>query len=412
MPVFSGYFLALVILIWDLFLRLAPKDTSENDIKVKFQGRLSGVSRSLFLFAFFCGISCAMVYIGSLNEGRDLWRGYVHFLSKTIVLWFVYLTFYWRMASNPKIRIFFSFSFAMFSLIHVSYCILQRSYGFDWVHGFSTLLPENRLSHGFYRVSGFMSHPLTLGYCQALASVAAIGMALRVAIRREKIAWFIGGGASVVVVLVSGSRGPQLATIAGLLVLLPLSIIHIYWKRAFALLVIVLILATNLGFFTRFQELFTANLGGDMRATHWAVFWALFRDNFAFGIGPGGRDAAISAYYFSLGASDNIKIAHNAFLQVAAEYGALGLIGLGLLIRAWLNLALQTVVIRRVVLSVLMVTLLGALTQNNLQDSEFLLSLTVWLMLLVTIEVESGESSTASRAKTKDSFPRQSLEAT
>lgn len=404
--------MALVMLIWSLFLRLAPIDPAENDIKRKFQVRLNGVSRSLLLFAFFCGISCSMVYIGSLNEGRDLWRGYVHFLSKTIVLWFVYLTFYWRMASNPKIRMFFSLSFAMFSVIHASYCILQRSYGFDWVHGFSAILPENRLSHGVYRVSGFMSHPLTLGYCQALASVVAIGLALRVSVRREKIAWFIGGAAAVIVVLVSGSRGPQLAIIAGFLVLLPLSIIHIYWKQALALFVIVLILAINLGFFTRFQELFTANLGGDMRATHWAVFWALFRENFAFGIGPGGRDAAISAYYFSVGASDTIKIAHNAFLQVAAEYGALGLIGLGLLIRAWLNLALQTVVIRRVVLSVVIVTLLGALTQNNLQDSEFLLSLTVWLMLLVTIEVESGESSTASRAKTKDSLPRQGVEAT
>ena len=362
------------------------------------------------IFTALCGFSCMMAYILGNHQGKDLVRGYLHFLAKNPVMWFAYLSFYWRFASQDKSRLYFARSFALFSLINLFYCLFQRSFGIDWIHGFSAILPDNRLSNGVYRVSGFMGHPLTLGYCQALASLAGLGLGGVCLRKQEKIAWQLGAAAALIVVLISGSRGPQVVMLIGLSALFPVSILVKYWKSTLILAPVMALMAVKYGIFSRFYELSTVNLGGDIRMTHWMVYWRIFKDHFLFGIGPGGQDAAISAYYFSLSASDNIKLAHNAFLQYGAEYGLFGVVGLCVVIVSWIKLALRTVVIRRTILVVILATLLGALTQNNLQDSEYVLSFTIWLMLLVTLEVEVRESSKTRRTEAKDSLAREGVQ--
>jgi hypothetical protein len=409
-PVFSGYLLALLMMLISCFIAFYPPPSADSELKSRFYKQLTEVSRALLVFSAMCGFSCMMAYIMGNHQGKDLVRGYLHFLAKNPVIWFAYLSFYWRFASQDESRLYFARSFALFSLINLFYCLFQRSYGIDWIHGFSAILPDNRLSNGVYRVSGFMGHPLTLGYCQALASLAGLGVGGGCQRKEEKIAWQIGAVAALIVVLISGSRGPQIVMLIGLSALFPASVLARYWKSAVILVPVLALVAVKYGIFARFYELSTVNLGGDMRMTHWTVYWRIFKDHFLFGIGPGRQDAAISAYYFSLSASDNIKLAHNAFLQYGAEYGLFGVVGLSVVIVTWIRLALKAVVIRRTMLVVILVTLLGALTQNNLQDSEYVLSFTIWLMLLVTLEVEVSESSQTRRTEAKDSLAREGVQ--
>jgi hypothetical protein len=398
------------MMIISCFITFYPAAAADSELKSRFYKQLTEVSRALLIFTALCGFSCMMAYILGNHQGKDLVRGYLHFLAKNPVMWFAYLSFYWRFASQDKSRLYFARSFALFSLINLFYCLLQRSFGIDWIHGFSAILPDNRLSNGVYRVSGFLGHPLTLGYCLALASLAGLGIGGVCLRKQEKIAWQLGAAAALIVVLISGSRGPQIVMLIGLSALFPVSVLAKYWKSTLFLAPVLALMAVKYGIFSRFYELSTANLGGDMRMTHWMVYWRIFKDHFLFGIGPAGQDAAISAYYFSLSASDNIKLAHNAFLQYGAEYGLFGVVGLCVVIAAWIRLALRTVVIRRTLLVVILATLLGALTQNNLQDSEYVLSFTIWLMLLVTLEVEVRESSKTRRTEAKDSLAREGVQ--
>ena len=160
-------------------------------------------------------------------------------------------------------------------------------------------------------------------------------------------------------------------------------------------------LAVSIGAFSRFQELFNNGLGGDARFTHWSVYWHIFNDHRLHGIGPGAPEQAISAYYFRAGADDTIKLAHNAFLQCAAEYGVLGLTGMLFWISSWARLVRSVHYVKRGVFGLLFILVCGGVTQNTIQDSEFVLSLTIWTMLLVAKEVDlSGIA--AGRAKIKD----------
>ena len=407
MPVFSGYFLAMIMLVVALIGKLVANSPDDVPLRRRFQSQLSGVSTAIVIFAATSALSCLALYILGRDNGSDLTRGYLHFFAKNFVLWFAYLSFYWRFAKNDGNRLNLARSFAFFSLINLTYCLLQREFGFDWARGFSAALPANRLSNGVYRVSGFMSHPLSLGYCQALACVSAFGMASACPHRWEKIAWRVGALSALIVVLISGSRGPQVVLLIGLMALYPTSYLLRRWKLSLVATLLISVLAVKFGIFKRFYELSTTNFGGDMRITHWAVYWQIFKANILFGIGPAGQEAAISAYYSSMGASDKIKLAHNAFLQHGADYGVLGLLGLAVLFGAWIRLALRMLRVDRVLWSMIVVTVLGALTQNNLQDSEYVLAFTIWLMLIVTIEVETGESSEARRAKAQDRLARE-----
>lgn len=62
-------------------------------------------------------------------------------------------------------------SLALYFAFYFLYCIVQRYTGIDWVHGFSTILPDNRFAYGVYRISGMMGHPLSLAYNLVFAIV-------------------------------------------------------------------------------------------------------------------------------------------------------------------------------------------------------------------------------------------------
>jgi O-antigen ligase len=365
------------------------------------------VTRAVFIFAIFCSVATLAVALSSDADRKGLMRGISSLMIKHVILWTWYLTFWWRLATRASYRQVFACSFVGLALVNLAYCLLQRRFGLDWLHGLEGRLPDGRFSGGVFRVSGFMGHPLTLAYCQALAAVAALGLFRSVRERWEKFAWLIGSMSCAVVVLVSGSRGPQLALILSLFLSFPIRSIAKRWDVTLLILLVVGFLGVNYGIFERFTELTQTGMGGDARSVHWQVFWKIFTENLWVGIGPGGRDTAISAYYLAFGHDDKIRLAHNAYLQYAAEYGVLGLLGLSFWVVSLCRVAASSRLVGRVLWALIFLTCFGALTQNNLQDSEFVLALTVWMMLLVTVEVESGEPTAGRRAQAQDLLSRE-----
>jgi hypothetical protein len=411
-PVFSGYLLALIMAMIAAIVKFIEISSAEINLRKRFYSRLRKVSWGILFFCGMCGTAALAVYFTEVTDGSKLARAFGDFLVKNCILWFIYLSFFWRLAANSDYRMIFSKAFAGLAVVNLIYCLIQRSYGVDWSHGFSAVLPPNRMSLGVFRVSGFMGHPLSLGYCQALATIAACGLAMTSHRKREKFAWWISSASCLCVVLISGSRGPQMALFLSLLVILPIAEIKKHWRLVLVSVLVSAFIAIKFNLFARFSELSTSKFGGDMRITHWRVYWQIFTDHLLFGLGSGGQEAAISAYYSAAGSDDNIKSAHNALLQLAADYGVFGLLGWSVLFRSWLNLAATSKLIGRAFFSAVFLTVIGALTQNNLQDSEYVLAFTVWLMLLTTIEVEYCESTKERGTETKNLFAGEDFKTT
>ena len=401
-PVFSGYILGLGMLIITLFSRIVGEPANSSDEHKKFLNLLKPISNAAFFFVASLIVAGFWAAVDSeVTQSNLLKRSLANGFVKYLLLWMIYLTFWWRGTAYKKILPFFAFSFAVISVFHLAYCIAQRAYGLDWGHGLHAVLGPGRYAYGVYRVSGFLGHPLTLGYSQLLAICGCAAFYTITDSRQEKNTWLVGLLSALVLILISGSRGPQILAVALVLMFIPRQMILERWRILSFISVILAVFVVSIGTFSRFHELFNNGFGGDARLTHWSVYWHIFNDHRLHGIGPGAPEQAISAYYFKAGADDTIKLAHNAFLQCAAEYGVLGLTGMLFWISSWARLGLSVHYVRKGIFGLLFILVCGGLVQNTIQDSEFVLSLTVWTMLLVAKEVNlSGIA--AGRAKTKN----------
>jgi hypothetical protein len=393
-PVFSGYVLGLVMILIAIVTWRSGQFNKQNSQFMRFFEALLPVSRSAVIF----WLSLVLASIGAalISDSFDLRearRSLGNFFVKYILLWFAYLSFWWRLGGSDRHWSVFSFAYAIVSFINASYCLMQRQLGIDWAHGFGSMLGENRLAYGVYRVSGFMGHPLSLAYCQILALIGAVHFIQRSTSNWVKFSWSISAICSFFVLFISGSRGPQVIALAGVLLMIPVDL----WRKRGALIslsmLIFLILGMGLGVFERFLELFKSGFGGDMRLAHWTVHWRVFMDHVWFGLGPGAPKSAISTYYSAIQANDNIKLAHNAFLQCAADFGLVGFSGLIVWLTAWIRVATRMSDAKRVLIVLFVLSALGGLTQNNLQESAYVLGLTTWTMIITSIEVGTRERS-------------------
>jgi O-antigen ligase len=161
------------------------------------------------------------------------------------------------------------------------------------------------------------------------------------------------------------------------------------WKWILSAAIIFISSFVLSGSWRRFEELLNAGYGGDGRMMHWRVFYSIFMDHPIFGIGPGTPKQAISAYYIRLGGDDKIMLAHNAFLQFAAEYGVIGLMGFLYLLFKVFASSCAMHQLRGGAFALFGVLLLGALTQNNIQDSQFVFAFILWFSISALIEVRS-----------------------
>lgn len=379
----------ILIAIWSWFSR---RSIWSNIVALDFKRALAPISRASLVFWFFLVLATlGSSFLAEYSDLKEMRRGLGNFFVKYVLLWFVYLSFWWRVASSERNWKAFSFAYAFFSVVNLIYCVAQWRLGLDWAHGFGARLGDHRLAYGVYRVSGFMGHPLTLGYCLILALVASIQFAKLSERRQEKFAWSTAAICSLAVLFISGSRGPQLIALAACLLMFPRDVLKRRWRTVLALFCLAILVGWSVGLFHRFFELLTVGFGGDTRFIHWSAHWQMFKDHPWFGIGLGAPESAISAYYLALQASDNIKLAHNAYLQCAADFGIVGVFGLLIWLTAWLRVSSGMREGRTGLLVLFVVSVLGGMTQNNLQESAYVLGLTIWTMVITSFEVATRE---------------------
>lgn len=387
-PVFSGYVLGGFMLVVVLLSRFETRTSGQIVIRARFLTLLRPLSNaSLVLWML---LILAGLWAAAETEHPDykaLRQGLGNVGVKYVILWFAYLSFWWRAAAFRKLWTAFALSYAVAAVVHGAFCVAQRQLGLDWAHGFSGVLNPGRFAYGVYRISGFMGHPLTLGYCQALALVGCLTLWRNAEERWEKNAWLVASIAAALVLSLSGSRGPIASALIGFALIFPFTGFLRHWKITSIGLVGLVIFAWYFGLFARFSELFQSGVGGDARALHLAVHWRIFTEHLFHGLGPGAPREAISAYYLSYGIGDSIKLAHNAFLQFAADYGLLGVAGVVNWVVSYLFVARRTSIVKSGLYALLAVSVSGAMSQNTYQDSGFMFSLTVWTMLLVAREV-------------------------
>src|SRR5262249_36126208 len=98
------------------------------------------------------------------------------------------------------------------------YMLGQRSWGWDWIHGFGAKIGEHRFAYGVYRASGLMGHPLSLAYnCMLLALLSfAQGLWLWTRDRPSAWTWIAISAVNLGLIGLTGSRYPLVLT-AGLM---------------------------------------------------------------------------------------------------------------------------------------------------------------------------------------------------
>ena len=160
-----------------LAFRFSGDQSRYHGLRLRFNNTLKPISTAGLLLWALCIVAALWALAGTESPDlKSLRRVLGNIGVKYVVLWFAYRSFWWRFAANRKLSDTFTFSYAVAACIHFLYCVAQRKFGFDWVHGFDGHLGEGRFAYGVYRISGFVGHPLTLGYCQALALVAGAAL--------------------------------------------------------------------------------------------------------------------------------------------------------------------------------------------------------------------------------------------
>lgn len=277
----------------------------------------------------------------------------------------------WQPVSAQKIFRAFVLGCAFATAVYGCYFIFQCVTGFDYRSAGHLLLPEHRMSNGFYRIFGFFGHPLSLAsVCLAffvffwslfwqllkasyqdfhshqpplneLLGASTQGLPAAFATLKNttrRLAWialFIamahlffvvasGGRMALVVALLGFATVPWSVPLAGRVRLL-----RVISSVGGACVVGFSVWWAGLGArFAEFLTAFTQGVAAD-RATFWAVHWQMFLDHPFFGQGPAYLDRGMrEAYYVQLGFAglrDKFN-AHNLFLETLASSGLIGFV--------------------------------------------------------------------------------------
>jgi hypothetical protein len=269
------------------------------------------------------------------------------------------------------------------------YMLGQRSWGWDWVHGFDARIGEHRFAYGVYRASGLMGHPLSLAYnCMLLALVSfAQGLWSFRRDRSQAWVWLLISAVNLGLIALTGSRYPLALTLSLMIfaVLIHTRLGNLQNLLGLGLLAFVIISGVFLFdpvMMGRLQELFDPNVPLDERFDRW-VFWKvhlqIFMDHPWLGTGLANYDRLLLDYYDQAGYThiERKYTAHNILLQTLADSGIVGSLALLVIFGVLLRAGFRTLKDFRHqgFLMIALGTLFGGLLQNTLRDSEYLYAL-------------------------------------
>jgi O-antigen ligase len=388
LPIFGGYFVALQMLVWLVVLgpwrRGAVAVVAADD--PAFDRAYADIVRPIHIgvvVALGAQLLAALMAWGASPYAKSLGKtlgDFTHTAVKQGLLWFV-LAAALKAARDrrwPPHRAIPWLS--LWLAVLLVYCIAQRYTGIDWTHGIHAVLGPNRYAYGVYRVSGFMGHPLTLGYNLVLLILGLTGLLWRhggdLSPFDRRAAW-AGAALSLAILGISGSRFPLAVLALAWLVVERRRVLR-YWPWIAGAAVLAAVgLWLEGSIVGRMGELFDPAVPIEQRfprAVFWQVHWRMFLDHPIAGVGHAGLSDAYKHYYEGIKLFEDVYIAHNIFLQTLAETGLVGFVGL-LALLGGLGLAARRVGRGAGLAYLVAGVVISGLMQNNLRDSEFLYAL-------------------------------------
>ncbi|MDT0353508.1 O-antigen ligase family protein [Pseudonocardia charpentierae] len=198
--------------------------------------------------------------------------------------------------------------------------------------------------------SNFWGRHLVIGLPLAAALVVH---ALKGARRRSAVGWSAAGALILMGIYLTQSRGTFLAALAAVVVLALACGLRARWIgmifATLSLSVFVPGVGDRLISVVRdvgSNALYAADPSIIGRTAAQEAAWAMFRDNPFFGVGPQAYASLISHYGGQVGTPALIppSASHNLYAGIAAEYGAVGLLGWAVTIGGFLALAVMSVI--------------------------------------------------------------------
>lgn len=423
-PISGGYFASFLMLAWMVLRRKHwPAPTLYlKERESLFRNKIRFLNWGIALFVGLQVISALGSHLTSdfRPSFRETLSTTWHLVGKWYMLWLVIsqsLAILVRLGWQPqRITKYLSIWISLYFM----YCLAQRTWGLDWARGFDQFLGSNRLAYGAYRVSGLMSHPLTLTYNLMLILFTSAALSSQ---NNSNSSWnspkilFTWGFIAFlcfVLLLISGSRfvllllppafligyAPRLKSRLGFF----RKKLHQESKIFFGISLIAFFSSIFLLFllggstWSRFSELFDPSIAWEQRwprLIYWKIHWQLFIEHPIFGVSVAKASLAAKNSIALIGNPLESMNAHNIFLQTLADSGIIGFVGLLILFLSIVK-TLKSPLLGKASqrgFTMILVGLLGSsMAQNTLRDSEFVFCLWMSLGCLLTLNEEEGES--------------------
>lgn len=269
------------------------------------------------------------------------------------------------------------------------YMLGQRTWGWDWIHGFQAKIGEHRFAYGVYRASGLMGHPLSLAYnCMLLALVSfAQGLWILRRERQQGWIWLLISAVNLGLIALTGSRYPLVLTVSLMVLAILIHTRLGNLQNILGLGLLAFVMISGIFLFDpvmmgRIEELLDPNVPLEQRFDRW-IFWKvhlqIFTDHPWLGTGLANYDRLLLDYYDQAGYThiERKYTAHNILLQTLADSGLVGSLALLVIFGVLFRAAFFTLKAFRHqgFLLIALGTLFGGLLQNTLRDSEYLYAL-------------------------------------
>lgn len=399
LPISAGYLSTFIVLAWMVLSRTREISRDSDSIAKIFIyfSRPIDYGVLILLGSYILSTAIAYFYDSNPDNLSLIFKDSRHVFLKWGLLWYVlsrgiHSLLRHNYPVDNAIRLV-----AVWFVINLIYCILQRYTGIDLSHGWQARLGPNRLAYGVYRVSGLTGHPLTLAY--NLVLVTSVTSVLAVQYIRSAVLkwWLLIIAASFLILLISGSRFPL---IAPFLILIPFFwkfFLRWRWQGLFGIAVLLFLTWFEGSILARFAEFWSDNrplIQRFDRLVFWQVYWQVFADAPLAGAGFWNTSRIADIYYMKIGQTEKMYNAHNIFLQQMADHGLIGLVGILCFI---ITIFVADRRIKKVVPGLSGISVIGVsliicgLFQNNFRDSEFIYAFWFLLSFLIANAIERSK---------------------